>query len=165
LVCKRVKLRVGVILECASVEGVGAALGHVVNYGTRVAPVFHAEVIGNDVELGDDVLIADEDRGPGNRVVVVRLAINLEVVGAATLPVYRKVSAIVVAEPFAARRNHSRSEVGEHVERAIQRQISHRLALKSCGDLGTVRLNQRCATFNRDYLGGTDRECASAQGG
>jgi len=61
LVGELVEQIAGVVLETGSVEGVGSALGHVVNHRAGVASVFHTKVVGDDVEFGNDVLVADKD--------------------------------------------------------------------------------------------------------
>ncbi len=79
---------VGVELEARTMVGVGAGLGHVVDDRAHVAAVLRAEVVGDDLELSDDVLVADEYRRTSYGVVIVRLTIDLEVVRAATLPIH-----------------------------------------------------------------------------
>src|SRR5205085_12624904 len=92
-VAQRASEVTGVQLERGTMPGIAAGLGHVVDDRAHVAAVLGAEVVADDLELLDQVLVGNEERRTGDGVVVVRLTVNREVVGAATLAVHRDAGA------------------------------------------------------------------------
>ena len=77
-----------VVFEAAAVELVRSGLCDVVNdCSTCVPTVLCAVVVGDDLQLRDRILIAEEDLGTADGVVVVRLAIEFKVIKAAALSI------------------------------------------------------------------------------
>jgi hypothetical protein len=72
----------GVVLKAATVEGVCAGLGNIVHDSAGIASVFGAKVVTHNLHFPDHIRVAEEEGGPGDRIVVVGLAINLKVVRA-----------------------------------------------------------------------------------
>ncbi len=77
-------MRRGVVFKAATVEFVGAALGHVVDDGAGSAAVLNAEIVGDYADFVQGILVTEENRGACYRVVVIGLAVYLEIVRAAT---------------------------------------------------------------------------------
>ena len=96
-------------LEACTVEDIGAVLGDVVDDATHVAAVFGV-VVGDNLEFGNGVLVAKEERRAADGVVVVILAIDLIVVGAPALAVDGKLSPVVVFKTSRAYGGDARRE-------------------------------------------------------
>ncbi len=94
----RIRERPFVILEPAAVKIIGPAFGNVVHHRARSAPILHAEVVRNHRNFFQGVLISQENGGAGDRIVIVGLAVNLEVVGSAAQSIRGNTSAVGVAE-------------------------------------------------------------------
>ena len=142
---QRAQPRTFITAKQRTVDGIRARLGHIVDDGTGVASVLGAEVVGDDLDFLDCILVAHENLGSGDRVVVVRLTIDLEVVRAATLAVRRDARAVGVCAIVAVRRNHTRDQQGQFVETAARWEVLQLLGVKGRCHLGLNRLEQALA--------------------
>ena len=113
-------------------EGVGAAPGNVVDDRALIAAVLRAEVVGQDLKLLEGVLVAEEVLRAGDGVVVVGLAVDLEVVGAAALSVGGEADAIGVGEVVGKRTDDAGNQEGEPIETAAGGEVGN-LGGVGCG--------------------------------
>src|SRR5690242_16736467 len=95
---------------------IGAGLGDVVDDRSGIAPVFGAEVVGDDLDFLQRVLVAEEQRRAADGIVVVVLPVNFKIVGTAALSVGGNAGTIAVAEGVVMSHDHARGEQRNVVE-------------------------------------------------
>ena len=83
-------------------EFVRAGLGDIVHHRASIAAKLGI-IVGNHLNLGDGVLVAEKYVGAADGVVVVALPVNLKIIGSSALTVYGKLGPVVVAEAGIAR--------------------------------------------------------------
>ena len=130
-------------LERRAVNAVGSGLGQVIDHRSHVAPVLGAELIGDDLHARDRVLVAEEDLGPGDGVVVVGLAIDFEVVGAAALAVGGECGAVVVGEIVVVGLDDAGFEQGDGIKSVVEGKVGELQGIEGGGNLRLGGLNQR----------------------
>ena len=149
---ERAAPRAKVVFKSRAVEGVGASLGDVVDDRAGIAAILRAVVVRNDVEFLQRVLVAEEELWTGDGVVIVRLAVNLEVVGAAALSVGGEADAIGVGEVIAEGTHDAGNQQGETIQSAAGGQIGDRRGIEGGGNLRLSGLKQILRGADLDLL-------------
>src|SRR5262249_9938656 len=137
-------------LEGSAVECVAAVLGENVHLRSQVATVCSI-IVGQDLVLGNEVVVLEEDGRTGHRGVVDALTVNLEVVGTGTLAVYGEERPVVVA---AAHRTCGRASwhiEAQLIQASPNGQVTNSFRRKRVRDLRAAGLHQRSCTANLDH--------------
>ena len=146
-------------------KGIAARLRHIVDHAAHVATVLGVKV-GDDLEFLENICIANKNRGAGDGVVVILLAVNLEVIGAAALSVDGEAGAVAVAEAGAFGGGDARHQKGQGIEAVADRQILGLDGLKGIGNLRGLALDQRRSLFHgHDLFSGAGGHGLRAQRG
>src|SRR5215470_3898661 len=134
-VAQRAQEGAGVELKTGTVEGVGAGLGDVVDDCAGAAAILRAIDAGDHLELLQRFAVLEEELRSGDGVVVVVLAVDFEVDGAAALAVDGEsriaIAAAGIAEHGVVRTgNAGLGGKGERIKALVDRQTSNLLRRK-----------------------------------
>src|SRR5271155_4337857 len=102
-----------------------------------------AVVVGDDLKLRESVLIPEEDLGAPDGVVIIRLAIEFEIVEAAALSVDGKGVAVGVGEIISVRAVYAGDQFGGCIEAVVEGQAGHLLRVEDCCYLRIAGFQQR----------------------
>ena len=132
-------------------KAVGSGLGYIINDRSSVPPILGA-VVGEDLNFSDGILISEEDQRPTDGCVVIGLAINLEIVCTATLPIRREVRTIVISEGIVTAGGNAWGQERNDIKAISYGKISGLSGFECLTDLKGIGLDQRRdATFDRDF--------------
>src|ERR1041385_4139442 len=99
---------------------VRTALCYIIHDRTRCASVFNAKVVCDHGHLVQSVWIPHENRGAADGIIVVRLTVNLEVIGTAAQSIRREARSIRVAEVVVTGIRNTRNKESQSVEAPAQ---------------------------------------------
>ena len=119
-----------------------AVLGYIIHHSAHVAAILSAEVVRDDLKLLDRVLIGEEDLRPRDRIVIVRLPIDLEIIRAPALSVGREARAVGVGKIIHVGRNDPGYDQRGVIETAIYGQRLKLLAVENRLALSGIRIQQ-----------------------
>src|SRR6185437_3878542 len=149
MICQRVSPVAVVDFVSRTMKGIGAELGDVVHNTSSVPAIFRA-VVGKDLHFGHGILISEEDHGAADGSIVVALSVDLEIVIARALAVYRELRSALIAKSGISGGNYTWRKQRYDIETITHWQICKLLGLERLPNLHCVSLQNRSASLDGD---------------